>query len=990
MMKLLIFLISVFPLFNNKESSTSVVNDASIIDNLKYRNVGPVRGGRVTTVHGVFAERNTFYMGTTGGGVWKTTDAGLNWLNISDGYFESPSIGAINVYQPNPEIVYVGTGSDGLRSNVIVGKGLYRSDDAGNSWESLGLSDVGQIGAVEIHPDDPDNVLVAAIGQPFKSNKERGLYHTKDGGKNWENILFISDSIGIVDVEYAPDNPDIIYAASWRAERKPWTIISGSTNGGAYKSEDGGKSWDMIDIGVEAKYIGKIDIAVSSSNPDRLFLMVEASDGKGGLYKSEDRGRTFKHMNSREELVNRPFYYLNVESNPLNSDILYSSANRFMISKDAGATWKSYSTPHGDNHDIWINPNDTSVWIQSNDGGANITFNSGHTWTTQFNQPTAEIYQVEVDDQYPYWLYGGQQDNYSTVSVPSLPPYSVQAGPNAFITNTGGCETGPAVPKPGNPNIVYSNCKGRFGVFNKVTGQEKQYYVGASNMYGHNPRDLRYRFQRVSPIHVSPHNPDIIYHASQYLHKTTDEGETWETISPDLTAFEPDKQVISGSPITRDITGEEFYSTIYSVRESTLREGLIWIGANDGPVHVTRDGGKNWDDVTPNNKLKGGRVDSVEPSHHKEAKAYVTVLRYQLGDWKPYIYKTENYGKSWKLITDGIPSDYPVRVLREDPVKEGLLFAGTEFGVFVSFDDGENWMQLQNNLPVTPITDMKVHRDDLVLSTMGRSFWILDNITPLRTYGDFSDQTLLKINDTHRYRYRSYSDEHLSYPSSAVDFDYFISNDEVGNVTISVYGEDDNLINSYSSGIDQDGVDDYQMSTSTFVSLKSNKITTDKGLNRFSWDMRHRGSWDENENRSFRSGPMVSPGKYVVLLDIDGVKSSQSFKILEDPRVEGMSADDYLEQEKFLLNIRDFLTELKVFKTNLDEKMKSSNSDQYDDIYNLLVTTKGTYMQPMLIDQARYLQSMLGRADQVPGKDAYDRFRELKDSFSRLKGSLGD
>ena len=990
MMKLLIFLISVLSLAKTNESSTSVVNDDLTINNLKYRNVGPVRGGRVTTVHGVSSERNTFYMGTTGGGVWKTTDAGLNWFNISDGYFESPSIGAINVYQPNPQIVYVGTGSDGLRSNIIVGKGLYRSDDAGNSWKSLGLSDVGQIGAVEIHPDDPNNVLVAAIGQPFKRNEERGLYHTKDGGKTWKNILFISDSIGIVDVEYAPDNPDLIYAASWRAERKPWTIISGSTNGGAYKSEDGGKSWDIIDIGIEANYIGKIDIAVSPSNPDRLFLMVEASDGMGGLYKSEDRGETFKHMNSREELVNRPFYYLNIESNPLNSDILYSSANRFMISKDAGATWKSYSTPHGDNHDIWINPNDTSVWIQSNDGGANITFNSGDTWTTQFNQPTAEIYQVEVDDQYPYWLYGGQQDNYSTVSVPSLPPYSVQAGPNAFITNTGGCETGPAVPKPGNPNIVYSNCKGRFGVFNKITGQEKQYYVGASNMYGHNPKDLKYRFQRVSPIHVSPHNPDIIYHASQYLHKTTDEGVTWETISPDLTAFESDKQVISGSPITRDITGEEFYSTIYSVRESTLREGLIWIGANDGPVHVTRDGGKKWDNVTPNKRLKGGRVDSVEPSHHKEGKAYVTILRYQLGDWKPYIYKTNNFGKSWTLITDGIPSDYPVRVLREDPVREGLLFAGTEFGVFVSFDDGENWKVLQNNLPVTPITDMKVHRDDLVLSTMGRSFWILDNITPLRTYGNFSQQALLKINDTHRYRYRSYSDEHLSYPSSAVDFDYFISNNEVSNVSISVFGEDDNLINSYSSGIDQEAVDDYVMSSSTFVSLKSNKITTDKGLNRFSWDMRHRGSWDENENRSFRSGPMVSPGKYVVLLDIDGIKSSKSFEILEDPRVEGMSADDYLEQEKFLLDVRDFLTELKLFKSNLDEKIKATNSDQYNEVYNLLVTTKGTYMQPMLIDQARYLQSMLGRADQVPGRDAYDRLNELKDSFSKLKGSLGD
>jgi len=990
MMKLLIFLISVFSLVNKNEPSTSVVNDILLIDNLKYRNVGPVRGGRVTTVHGVSSERNTFYMGTTGGGVWKTTDAGLNWFNVSDGYFESPSIGAINVYQPNPKIVYVGTGSDGLRSNVIVGKGLYKSSDAGVSWESLGLSNVGQIGAVEIHPEDPNNVLVAAIGQPFKRSKERGLYHTKDGGKTWNNILFLSDSIGIVDVEYAPDNPETIYAASWRAERKPWTIISGSTNGGAYKSVNAGKSWEKIDIGIEAKYIGKIDIAVSPSNPDRLFLMVEASDGKGGLYKSEDRGKSFKHMNGREELVNRPFYYLNVESNPLNSDVLYSSANRFMISKDAGATWKSYSTPHGDNHDIWINPLDTSVWIQSNDGGANITFNSGETWTTQFNQPTAEIYQVEVDDQYPYWLYGGQQDNYSTVSVPSLPPYSVQAGPNAFITNTGGCETGPAVPKPGNPNIVYSNCKGRFGVFNKITGQEKQYYVGASNMYGHNPRDLRYRFQRVSPIHISPHNSDVIYHASQYLHKTTDEGETWETISPDLTAFESDKQVISGSPITRDITGEEFYSTIYSVRESTLREGLIWVGANDGPVHVTRDGGKNWDDVTPNKKLTGGRVDSVEPSHHKEAKAYVTVLRYQLGDWKPYIYRTENYGRSWTLITEGIPSDYPVRVLREDPVREGLLFAGTEFGVFMSLDDGENWMKLQNNLPVTPITDMKIHRDDLVLSTMGRSFWILDNITPLRTYGNFSQQALLKINDTHRYRYRSYSDKHLSYPPLAVDFDYFISKENVEKVTISIYGDDDNLINSYSSGLEQEEVDEYEMSSSTFVSLKSNKVSTGKGLNRFSWDMRHRGSWDENVNRSFRSGPMVSPGEYVILLDIDGVKNSKSFKILEDPRVEGMSGDDYLEQEKFLLNVRDFLTDLKVFKSNLDEKMKSSNSDIYSEVYNLLVTSKGTYMQPMLIDQTRYLQSMLGRADQVPGKDAYERLRELKESFSKLKDSLGD
>ena len=535
MKNLLILILFFYLSFESNANKNYSNNDfKETIKNLKYRNVGPTRGGRVTSVHGVNSQKNVFYMGTTGGGVWKTTDYGNNWYNISDGYFKSPSIGAINVYKNDPNIVYVGTGSDGLRSNIIVGKGIYKSVNAGKTWDHIGLENVGQIGAVEIHPDDPNTIYVAAIGQPFKNSQDRGLYKSTNGGISWDKILYLSDSIGIVDIEFAPDDPNTIYAASWRAERKPWTIISGSSNGGAYKSVDAGKTWKKIDMGFESKYIGKIDFAVSESNPDRLYIMVEASEDKGGLYKSEDRGETFKHMNNREELVNRPFYYLNVESNPLNSDILYSSANRFMISKDAGKTWKSYSTPHGDNHDIWINPNDTSVWIQSNDGGANITFNSGKTWSTQFNQPTAEIYQVEVDDQYPYWLYGGQQDNYSTVSVPSLPPYGLQAGPNAYITNTGGCETGPAVPKPGNPNIVYSNCKGRFGVFNKTTGQEKQYYVGASNMYGHNPKDLKYRFQRVSPIHVSPHNPDVIYHASQYLHVTKDEGETWETISPDL------------------------------------------------------------------------------------------------------------------------------------------------------------------------------------------------------------------------------------------------------------------------------------------------------------------------------------------------------------------------------------------------------------------------------------------------------------------------
>ena len=986
----LIFLFSIILITQDFEKLNFKNSDDLILKNLKYRNVGPVRGGRVTTVHGVESQKNVFYMGTTGGGVWKTTDFGNNWHNISDGYFKSPSIGAINVYQKNPDIVYVGTGSDGLRSNIIVGKGVYRSEDAGETWDHIGLKNVGQIGAVEIHPDDPNTIYVAAIGQPFKNNQERGLYKSIDGGKSWDKILYLSDSIGIVDVEFAPDDPNTLYAASWRAERKPWTIISGSTNGGAFKSVDAGKTWNKIDLGFESKYIGKIDFAVSKSNPDRLFVMVEASEGKGGLYKSEDRGKSFEHMNNREELVNRPFYYLNVESNPLNSDILYSSANRFMISKDAGKTWKSYSTPHGDNHDIWINSSDTSVWIQSNDGGANITFNSGKTWTTQFNQPTAEIYQVEVDDQYPYWLYGGQQDNYSTVSVPSLPPYGLQAGPNAYITNTGGCETGPAVPKPGNPNIVYSNCKGRFGVYNKKTGQEKQYYVGASNMYGHNPKDLKYRFQRVSPIHVSPHDPDIIYHASQFLHVTKDDGVTWKTISPDLTAFESDKQVISGSPITRDITGEEFYSTIYSVRESPLKEGLIWVGANDGPVHVTYDGGKNWKDVTPNKNIKGGRVDSVEPSNHNPSKAFVTILRYQLGDWKPYIYRTYDNGDSWDLITKGIPVDYPVRVLREDPKKEGLLFAGTEFGMFVSFDDGNNWQSFQQNLPVTPITDIKIHRNDIVLSTMGRSFWIMDNISYLRTFSFSDNQILYPIENTIRYRNRPLNNNHVSYPQTSVDIDYKILNELVEKIFIKITDLEDNVINSYvSSDLNNDDIENYEMSTNEFTYILNNNISKKVGVNRFKWDMRHRGSWNKDSRYSYRNGPLVKPGKYKVTITIDGVSFSENLEIISDPRID-LSTEVYEEQEKILLEIRDFMTEVRFFEDEVSKILiNKPKNKKYLSISKKLNTEKGTYMQPMLIDQIRYLQSMLSRADQKPGEDAINRLKELKSEFYILKNKLG-
>ena len=887
----------IFPLlFSIALISLSVDTWAQSFESLAYRSVGPSRGGRVTTVAGTVKEPGTFYMGATGGGVWKTVDYGITWNNVSDGYFETPSIGAISVAQNDPNIVYVGTGSDGLRSNVIVGKGIYKSIDGGVTWKHIGLRNVGQIGAVEINPYNHNIVYVAAIGQPFRDNPERGVYKTTDGGKTWSKILFVSDQVGAVDLELLPGNPEIVFAAVWKGQRKPWTIISGgnASEGGIYKSIDGGVNWDKISTGLPQGLIGKIDLAVTPADSKMVYAVIEAPEKEGGLYISDNQGESFKQVSSDIRLVNRPFYYTNLDVDPTNPDIIHSNANPYIKSTDRGKTWTRISVPHGDNHDIWINPENPNVLIQANDGGANVSQNGGKSWSSQFNQPTAELYQVEVDDQYPYWLYAGMQDNYTTIAVPSMAPYGVQADGIGWIINTGGCETGPAVPKPGNHNIVYANCKGRFGVFDKRTGVEKGYYVGGGNMYGHNPKDLKYRFQRVSPIHVSPHNPDVVYHTSQYVHRTTDDGKTWETISPDLTAFEPDKQVISGSPITRDITGEEFYSTIYAIRESTAKQGVIWVGANDGPVHVSKDNGQSWDKVTPAKLPPGGRVDAVEPSPHNPAKAYIAVLRHQLGDDKPYIYKTEDYGKKWELLTDGtngIPVDFPTRVIREDPLREGLLFAGTEFGMFVSFDDGKSWQSFQQNLPVTPVNDIKIHRGDLVLSTMGRSFWILDNVATLRqnSINQLAETPVLfKPESTIRYRYPKVrrSGSFPRYPIPSVIIDYYLPSSFNGEVQLRILDAGGNVVNSYKSDgpakSKEEQVEDMNTSTLSFIVDKS--LANKSGLHRFEWDMSHSGPWAKSENRRFKNGPMAGPGTYTLKLITGDQILTQELDLLMDPR----------------------------------------------------------------------------------------------------------
>ncbi|MDT8401209.1 MAG: hypothetical protein RQ743_05905 [Bacteroidales bacterium] len=936
---------------------------------MQYRMVGPYRGGRVTAVAGIESQPSVFYMGATGGGVWKTINYGISWENVSDGFFETGSIGAISVSPSDPDVVYVATGSDGIRSNVIIGKGIYRSGDAGKTWKFTGLGKAGQIGAVVINPENPDICYVAAIGNPFGPNRDRGVFKTSDGGQTWEHLLYISDKTGICDLEMHPENPDILYASAWTVDRKPWTILSGSTEGGIYRTSNAGKTWEKLEKDLPGGIVGKSDLAVCEAEPDNLYILMEADNDQGGVYFSGNRGESFELLSKEAYLLDRPFYYTNIDVDPTDPDIIYVNSTGFYKSLDRGRSWSRKQTPHGDNHDMWINPSNPDIFIQSNDGGANVTLDGGASWSAQDNQPTAELYQVNVDDQFSYWLYAGQQDN-STVALPGKAAWLNR---DNYLMAVGGCETGPAVPKPGNHNIVYANCKGRFGVYNKETGQEKQYYVGAANMYGHNPADLKYRFQRVSPIMVSPHDPDLVYHCSQYVHVTRDDGVTWETISPDLTAFELDKQVISGSPLTRDITGEEFYSTLYAIAESPLEKGVLWTGANDGPVHVTRDGGLNWKNVTPPDLPPGGRVQTIEASPHNPAKAYIAVYRYLLNDWKPYIYHTDNYGETWTLLTDGsngIPPDCPARVIREDPDREGLLYAGTEHGIMISFDDGIGWYSLQQNLPDVPVTDIKIYRKDLILSTMGRSFWIMDNISPLHEL----DPSTINENVL----FFKTQDAFRSPERRGVYFDFYLPSD-VTSAIIEVRNNDGQIVKT----ITED---------------------TSSGFHRHVWDLRadvdlHPGSL----TRRF-SGPKVIPARYSAVLIVNDEKFSTGFDVLPDPRLieEGMTFSDYKEQFDLCIRVVDLFSAtsaliadiINILEPGDNKSVSGGNSGRKERlkreklliIKEQLVTEDDVrYPQPMLSDQVMYLYSMIGRSDQKPGKDAYERYEELLALFESLK-----
>ena len=983
--------------------------DAALFKGLRYRLVGPSRGGRVTTVTGVPSQPATFYMGAASGGLFRTTDNGANWTPIADGQIPVGSMGSIAVADSDPKVIYVGTGSDGVRSNVSTGRGIYKSIDAGATWKFIGLYNAGQIGAVRIHPTNPNIAWVAAGGDAFKANSERGIFKTTDGGATWKKTLFVSDSVGAMDVEIQPGHPNVVYAWMSRLERKPWTIISGAREGGFYKSTDGGDNFTKIATGLPGELIGKANLAVTNAKPDRVYALIEALPG-GGFYRSDDAGQTWALMTSQAALLQRPFYYTTLGADPSNGDVVYAGAESFFKSTDGGKTFANFGTPHGDNHDIWINPTNSNILIQSNDGGANVSTDGGRTWSSQNNQVTAEIYGVTVDNQFPFKIYAAQQDTSNTIIMSS------QAAPMNLSDWRGGpgCETGPIMPHPRDPEIVYGSCKGQYEWMNLKTGQSKRYWIGGQSLYGNPGKDLILRFQRVSPMALSPHDPDVLYYGSQYLHRTRDKGVTWERISRDLTAYDPCCQGASGEPITRDVTGEEFYSTLYAITESPLERGVIWTGANDGPVSVTRDDGRNWATVTPKDLPPGGRVQWIDVSPHRRGSAYIAVYRYLLGDYAPYLYRTDDYGKTWTRLTDGkngIPADWPTRVVREDPDREGLLYAGTEFGMFVSFDNGAHWQSFQLNLPATPITDLKVYQKTLIVSTQGRSIWMIDNLTALHQLTPAVLPTapyLFKPRDGYRTR--------VAADRLGPNIEYFLPTVPTGPVVMEILDTKGVVVNRYSSdtpapgggggrggraggagGAGAGGAPDDPDAAPAGGGGRGGggaapRVTKNEGMNRFVWDVRH------------QSGLGVAPGAYQARLTVDSKTFTQPFTVNLDPilAAEGLTASDIQGQFDHNTRMRQLVADANAVVTRVRAAQTqlrgatgadAEKAKKVEAIAAKLLTEPVRYGKPGLQAHITYLSGMTTGVDQKVGKDALDRYavlrKELDAIVAELDGVIG-
>ncbi|MGB5818474.1 MAG: glycosyl hydrolase [Saonia sp.] len=914
-----------------KTSAPVVILNDSVFHGLKWRNIGPFRGGRSVASSGVVGQPMTYYMGSTGGGIWKTTDDGITWKNVSDGFLETGTVGAITVAESNPNIVIAGMGEHAARGVMTsMGDGVYKSTDAGKTWKHIGLDATRHISDVIIHPKNPDIVFIAAQGAQYGPSSERGIYRSSDGGTNWEKVLFVDETTGASSLSMDMKNPLILYAAMWQHQRYPWTMESGGENSGLYKSTDGGTTWDKMKEGLPKEF-GKAGISVSRANPERVFAVLEAEGKKGGVYRSDDAGKKWKQINSNRVNIARSWYYMEIFADPQDENLVYVLNAPVTKSIDGGKTFSPLPTPHGDNHHLWINPSDNSKMINSNDGGANVSNNGGKSWSTQKNQPTSQFYRVITDNLVPYHIYGGQQDN-SAIAIASRTNDNGIDWKDWY--SVAGCESAYLAFDPDNPAIIYGGCyQGIIEKWVKASKEGKSIKEYPELALGNAPKDFKFRYNWNAPIISSPHDRNTIYHAGNVVFKTVDGGNSWDIVSPDLTRNDINRQGPGGGPYTNEAAGGENYNTIMYLVESQHEKGVLWAGTDDGLIHITKDGGQNWENVTPAN-LPEGIVNSIEVSPHDPATAYAVLMRYKFMDLNPYVFKTNDYGKTWTKISNGLSAPHTfVRVVREDPKQQGLLYAGTETGLYISLDDGQNWQQFQLNLPVVPINDLVIQDNDLVAATAGRSFWILDDLTAIQS-SSVQKQVVKIYQPKDSYLLFGGSNDKPvpglgKNPKEGVTFDYYLEEDvDSLHLKLEVL-EGTKVIRTMSNKGPKD-FKSWPGGPSKPVVLGSKK-----GYHRCTWDFRRDSlpAVDKVFVYGDYKGPRVAPGKYTLRLSLEEKTSETTVTILPNPKINATDSD-FKEQQavleqiaKTIRNIHTSVNQMRSAKSQLETYAKLLKGD---------------------------------------------------------------
>ena len=962
----------------NSEITYSQNYDEALYDAMEYRLLGPFRGGRSAAVTGVPNKPNLFYFGATGGGVWKTEDGGRKWKNISDGFFGG-SIGAIAVSVDDPNVMYVGGGESTVRGNVSSGYGVWKTENAGKTWQQSGLENGRHIPRIVIHPRDHNTVFAAVLGNIYKPTQERGIYKSIDGGKTWNQKLFVNENAGAVDLIMDPTNPRILYAATWNIRRTPYSLSSGGEGSALWKSTDSGETWKEIskNEGFPEGILGNIGVTVSPVNNDFVWAIVENKD-EGGVYKSTDGGETWKNINSERKLRQRAWYYSRIYADPQDLDVIYVLNVRYHKSADGGKTYSTFNAPHGDHHDLWIAPENPKRMIMGDDGGAQVTYDGGDTWSTYHNQPTAQFYRVTTDNSFPYRIYAAQQDN-STIRITHRNE-GWTIGEDDWESTAGG-ESAHIAIDPENNDIVYGGSYDGFLTrYNHKKNTVRSVSVWPDNPMGHGAEDMKYRFQWNFPMFFSKHNTKKLYTFSNQVHVTTNEGESWKVISPDLTRNDTTKLKSSGGPITQDNTSVEYYCTIFAAAESPITEGVLWTGSDDGLVHLSRNGGETWENVTPKGMPEWMMINSVEASVYDKGTCYIAGTKYKTGDFTPYLYKTNDFGKTWKKITNGIPSEHFTRVLREDPKKKGILYTGTETGLYVSYNDGSSWQSLQLNLPIVPITDLKVKENNLIVATQGRSLWILDDLSLLHQLSEVNSEENILFKPKDTYRMGGYSNKEslttgTNHPSGVITY-FYVKNPEEKEVKLSYLNSKNDTIKSVSTKNDKDN------------------FKVKEGSNMFVWNTRGKPAekfegmilWWASMN-----APRAVPGEYKVVLSVGDESYTQNFTIIPDENSEtdiaGMQKQfDFItdinatidKAHKSIKKIRKINSQLKAFQEQYkdDDKVKilvdkaKELSDDFSEIEKALYQTQNKSGQDPLNFPIK-LTNKLGHLNSLVGMDDF-------------------